>query len=94
MDQDINLKFSEHVHHMSELKWTKKSVFAQTLEPTSMQNLWTSLVTVFVKKNWKKIGEVLNIFELPHERIVWYLEENGVSKFFEQFFCPEPVVHE
>ena len=43
-----------------------------------------------LKKNFeKKIGEVLDIFELPHRRNFLYLEKNGILKFFEQLFRPE-----
>ena len=34
------------------------------------------------------MGEVLDPFELPHGRIFWYLEKNGVLKFFERVFRP------
>ena len=40
--------------------------------------------------NFQKIffGEVLDLYQLPHERNFEYLEKNGVLKFLEQAFRP------
>ena len=96
-DQDINLKFSAFVHLMSGVNWSKNFChwsISRQVAPSSMQKLWTPLATVFVEKKFeKKFGEVLDIFELPHGRNFWYLEKNGVLKFFERLHHPEPVVH-
>ena len=54
-----------------------------------MQRLCTPLATIFVEKN---VGVVLDPFELPHERNFWYLEKNGILKFFKQLHHPEPVI--
>ena len=62
--------------------------------PSSMQKLWTPPTATFdEKKVEKKIGKVLDPFELPDERNFWHLEKNGVLKFFEQVWNPEPVIH-
>ena len=59
-----------------------------------MQKLCTPLATLFVEKKIEKnFGVVLDPFELPHERNFWYLEKNGVLKFFKQVWNPEPVIH-
>ena len=77
---------------MSALNWEKNFghySISVPVAPSSMPKLQTSLATIFVEIFFqKKIGEVLDLFELPHGRIFWYLEKNGVLKFFEQVFRP------
>ena len=59
-----------------------------------MQKLWTRLATIFVEKYFEKnFGVVLDLFQLHHERIFWYLEKNGVLKFLEQVHHREQMIH-
>ena len=57
--------------------------------PPRVQKLPTPLATIFVEI-LKKIffGEVLDLYQLPHERNFEYLEKNGVLKFLERAFRP------
>ena len=56
--QDIDLKFSAFVHHMSGVNWQKNfshCSISRSVAPSSMQKLCTPLATIFVEKNfWKK----------------------------------------
>ena len=56
--QDIDLKFSAFVHHMSGLNWLENfshCSISGLVAPSSMQKLWTPLAIIFVeKKFWKK----------------------------------------
>ena len=56
--QDIDLKFSAFVHHMSGVNWHKNfshCSISRSVAPSSMQKLCTPLATIFVeKKFWKK----------------------------------------
>ena len=56
--QDIDLKFSAFVHHMSGVNWQKNfshCSISRSVAPSSMQKLCTPLATIFVeKKIWKK----------------------------------------
>ena len=97
--QDIDLKFSAIVYHMSGINWQKKFTYCSisgSVAPSSVQKLWTPLATIFVEKTiWKKkIVVVLDPFELSHERNFLYLEKTDVLKFFKRAGSPEPVVHE
>ena len=42
----------------------------------------------------KNFGEVVDPFELPHERIFLHLEKNGVLKFLEEVHHPGLVIHD
>ena len=83
---------------MSGVNWQKNLKHCSicgSVVPPSMQKRWTPLATVFVeKKNLKKnFGAVLDPLELLHERNFWYLEKNGILKFFERERNPGPVIH-
>ena len=55
--QDIILKFSAFVHHISGLNWLKNfghCSISRQVAPSSMQKLWTPLATVFVEKKIQK----------------------------------------
>ena len=43
------------------------------------------MLRYFQKKNF---GEVLDLYQLPHERNFEYLEKNGIMKFLERVFRP------
>ena len=96
--QDIDLKFSAFVHHMSGVNWQRDFShysISGSVAPSSMQKLWTPPAAIFVEKKFEKnFGVVLDLFELPHERTFWYLEKNGVLKFLEQVRHPEPVAYD
>ena len=95
--QDIDLKISAFAHHMSGVNWHKNfshCSISRSVAPSSMQKFCTPLGTLFVEKKFEKnFGVVLHPFELPHERNFWYFEKNGVLKFFERVWNPEPVIH-
>ena len=95
--QDIDLKFSAFVHHMSGLNWLKNfsnCSIGGSIAPFSMQKLSTPLATIFVeKKIWKNFGVVLCIPIQVNPLNFWYLEKNGVLKFLGRVRHPEPVVH-
>ena len=84
--QDIDLKFSAFIYHISEINWQKKFLqcsISRSVTPSSMQKLWIPLATIFVeKKIEKRFGVILDPFDLLHERNFWYLEKNGVLKLF------------
>ena len=56
--QDIDLKFSAFVYHMSGVNWLENfshCSISGSVAPSSMQKLWTPPAAIFVeKKNWKK----------------------------------------
>ena len=56
--QDIDLKFSAFVHHMSGVNWRRNfshCLISGSVAPSSMQKLWTPPAAIFVeKKIWKK----------------------------------------
>ena len=92
INQDIALKFSACVYHMSVLNWQKNfwhySIY-RSAAPPSVPKLPTPLATIFVEIFSKKIfGEVLEQYQPPHWRNFEYLEKNGVLKFLERVFRP------
>ena len=96
MTQNIKIStwnFQHLFYHMSRINWPKnfsRCSINGLVASSSMQKLWLPAVTVFVEKIRKKIGEGLDLYELPHGRNFGYLERNGVLKFFEQLFHPGP----
>ena len=95
--QDIDLKFSAFVHHMSGVNWHKnfnQCSISGLVAPSSMQKLWTPLATIFVeKKFWKKIWCGFRPIRVTPWREFLISWKNGVLKFLERVRRPEPVVH-
>ena len=86
-NQDIALKFSAYVYHMSTLDWQKifwHCSISGSAAPPSMQKLpmplATILVEIFSKKNF--FGEVLEQYQPPHWRNFEYLEKMAFWNFW------------
>ena len=71
-NQDIALKFSAYVHHISTLDWQKffgHYSISGSAAPPSVPKLPMPLATIFVEIFSKKIfGEVLDLYQQPHGR--------------------------
>ena len=71
INQDIALKFSAYVHHMSGLNWQEnfdQYLICVSVAPSSMQKVWIPLATIFVRKRIfeNHFGVILDPFQLPH----------------------------
>ena len=96
--QDIDLKFSVFVRHMSGVNWHKNFSFCSisgSVGPSSVQKLCTPIATIFVeKKIWKKNWcgfRPIRVTPWKEFLISW---KSGILKFFKRVRNPEPVIHD
>ena len=74
---NILLKFSLYVNHKSVTKWWKnfgRSTTDMSATPLFVSKLWEGLATIFIELHLqKKVGEVLDPYQLPNGRKLKYL---------------------